>query len=51
VLIIIYKQDKIEFIQGNVISSEYTNTEYVYNKTRQNLQQFKSAYLMHIKKS
>jgi len=39
------------FIQGNVIGSECTITEYVYNITRQNLQQFKSAYLMHIKKS
>jgi len=28
-VIIIHNKDKIKFIQGNVISSEYTITEYI----------------------
>jgi len=38
------------FIQGYVISSEYTIIEYIYDITRQRLQQFTSAYLRHIRK-
>jgi hypothetical protein len=35
------------FIQGNVISSDYTVNE-IHNVTKHNLKKFKSTYIMHI---